>query len=95
MRKAGILMPVASLPSPYLVGDFGEAAYRFADMIKEAGFSIWQVLPLNPLGYGNSPYQCYSSKALDECYISLEALKKEGLIAEQPEKTPTARINYQ
>ena len=95
MRKAGILMPVASLPSPYFVGDFGEAAYRFADMIKEAGFSIWQVLPLNPLGYGNSPYQCYSSKALDECYISLEALKKEGLIAELPQKAPTDRIDYQ
>lgn len=87
-------MPVASLPSPYLVGDFGEAAYRFADMIKEAGFKIWQVLPLNPLGYGNSPYQCYSSKALDECYISLELLYREKLIAALPEKCPTDTIDY-
>ena len=87
-------MPVASLPSPYLVGDFGEAAYRFADKIKEAGFTIWQVLPLNPLGYGNSPYQCYSSKALDECYISLELLYRDRLISELPEKCPTDTIDY-
>ncbi|MBQ9036703.1 MAG: 4-alpha-glucanotransferase [Erysipelotrichaceae bacterium] len=94
MKKAGILMPVASLPSPHYVGDFGNAAYRFADMIKQAGFSIWQVLPLNPLGYGNSPYQCYSSKALDECYVSLELLKRDHLIEKLPETTPTDTIDY-
>ena len=94
MKKAGILMPVASLPSPHYVADFGNAAYRFADMIKQAGFSIWQVLPLNPLGYGNSPYQCYSSKALDECYVSLELLKRDNLIEKLPESTLTDKIDY-
>ena len=56
MRKAGILMPVASLPGRHGCGSFGADAYRFIDLAAKAGFSIWQILPLNPLGYGNSPY---------------------------------------
>ena len=80
MRKAGILMPVASLPSRYGCGDFGPQAYHFAKLLKQAGFSIWQILPLNPLGYGNSPYQPYSSYAMDDLYLSLDLLAKEGLI---------------
>ena len=80
MRKAGILMPVASLPSRYGCGDFGPQAYHFAQLLKQAGFSIWQILPLNPLGYGNSPYQPYSSYAMDDLYLSLDLLAKEGLI---------------
>ena len=69
--KVGILMPVASLPCRFGSGDFGPDAYRFVDDIAKAGFSIWQILPLNPLGYGNSPYQPFSSYAMDEMYISL------------------------
>ena len=80
MRKAGVLLPIASLPSKFGMGDFGPTSYEFVDYVKEAGFKIWQILPLNPLGYGNSPYQPYSSKAMDELYVSLELLKKEGLI---------------
>lgn len=80
MRKAGILMPVASLPSRYGCGDFGPQAYHFAKLLKQAGFSIWQILPLNPLGYGNSPYQPYSSYAMDDLYLSLDMLADEGLI---------------
>ncbi len=95
MRQAGILMPVASLPSPYGVGDFGIEAYRFAERIRETGFSLWQMLPLNPLGYGNSPYQCYSSKAIDECYISPELLKSEKLISRLPERQTAQSIDYQ
>lgn len=79
-RKSGILMPVSSLPSFYGVGDFGETAYEFIDFMKDSGFKIWQILPLNPLGYGNSPYQPYSSKAMDDIYISLDLLIEEGLL---------------
>lgn len=80
MRKAGILMPVASLPDRHGCGTFGKNAYNFIDSMKKAGLSIWQILPLNPLGYGNSPYQPYSSYAMDDLYISLDRLKEEGLI---------------
>ena len=79
-RKSGVLMPISSLPSNHGIGDFGPSSYEFVDLIKEAGFSIWQILPLNPLGYGNSPYQPYSSKAMDDLYISLDFLNDEGLV---------------
>lgn len=85
-RQAGILMPVASLPSSYGVGDFGKEAYAFADHIRRMGFSVWQILPLNPLGYGNSPYQPYSSYAGDPIYISLEKLAEDGLLDEVPKE---------
>lgn len=80
MRKAGILMPVASLPSNYGIGDFGHTSYEFIDLLSQSKVKIWQILPLNPLGYGNSPYQPYSSHAMDELYISLDLLKEDGLI---------------
>lgn len=80
MRKAGILMAVSSLPSSYGIGDFGDECIQFIDYIKACGFKIWQILPLNPVGYGNSPYQAYSSKAISDLYISLDELKKMGLI---------------
>lgn len=83
MNQAGILMPVASIPTAYGIGDFGEASYQFVDLIAKAEFDIWQILPLNPLGFGNSPYQPYSSYAGDEIYISLDLLKKEGLLTEE------------
>ena len=76
MKKAGILMAVSSLPSFYGIGDFGENCLHFIDDLKKCGCHIWQILPLNPLGYGNSPYQAYSSNAMDELYISLDELKK-------------------
>ena len=82
MKKVGVLMPVASLPSNHGVGDFGEYSYEFIDMMSEAGMNIWQMLPLNPLGFGNSPYQPYSSYAGDELYISLDFLVKDGLLDE-------------
>lgn len=75
--KVGILMPVASLPNRFGSGDFGPEAFRFVDDCAKAGFSIWQLLPMNPLGYGNSPYQPFSSYAMDEIYISLDYLAKE------------------
>ena len=82
MKKAGILMPVASLPSPWGIGDFGRYSYEFVDFLAECGVKVWQILPLNPLGFGNSPYQPYSSMAGDELYINLESLKARGLLDE-------------
>ncbi len=79
-RVTGILSPVASLPSRHGIGDFGKESYRFAELSAKAGFRLWQVLPLNPLGYGHSPYQPFSSYAIDELYCDLDALKEEGLI---------------
>ncbi|NLC96905.1 MAG: 4-alpha-glucanotransferase [Erysipelotrichaceae bacterium] len=83
-RRSGVLMPVSALPSNHGIGDFGKTAYEFVDLLKEGGFRIWQILPLNPLGYGNSPYQPYSSKAMDDLYISLDILYEEGLIKKAP-----------
>lgn len=96
-RQAGILMPVASLPSSYGVGDFGKEAYAFADYISRMGFGVWQILPLNPLGYGNSPYQPYSSYAGDPLYISLEKLAEDGLLDEVPEefRKDSPQIDYE
>lgn len=79
-RMAGVLMPVASLPSQDGVGGFGREAYAFVDMLADMGIRIWQLLPLNPLGYGNSPYQPFSSYAGDELYIDLELLEREGYL---------------
>ncbi|MDD6467418.1 MAG: 4-alpha-glucanotransferase [Erysipelotrichaceae bacterium] len=83
-RKAGVLLAVSSLPSNHGIGDFGPSAYEWIDELAKTGAKIWQILPLNPLGYGNSPYQPYSSYAMDECYLSLDLLKKEGLIKKCP-----------
>ena len=97
MRETGILMPVSSLPSRTGVGELGSRAYEFIKLLKENGVSIWQILPLNPVGYGNSPYQPYSSFAGDECYISLDLLYKEGLLEElpQPFHEGESRVDYE
>lgn len=79
-RASGILLHPTSLPGPYGVGDLGDEAYRFADFLIAAGQSLWQVLPLGPTGYGDSPYACYSAFAGNELLISPERLRKEGLI---------------
>lgn len=83
MKKAGILWPLASLNGSHGIGDFGKASYDFIDISKKAGFDMWQILPLNPLGFGNSPYQPYSSYAGDEIYISLDRLYDDGLLEEK------------
>ncbi len=83
-RSAGILCPVSALPSRFGIGDFGAKSYEFVDILKENGFQLWQILPLNPLGYGHSPYQPFSSFALDELYVDLDALAKNGLLKDVP-----------
>lgn len=97
-RAAGILMPVASLPSRQGIGSLGREAYRFVDLLSDMGARIWQILPLNPLGYGNSPYQPFSSFAGDELYIDLGLLAEDGLLRTEPEpfeQTEPERINYE
>lgn len=96
MRKAGILMPVASMPSRHGCGTFGRESFEFIDLLKKAEIGIWQILPLNPLGYGNSPYQPYSSYAMDDIYISLDLLAEQGLIEKAPSYRRRAdRIDYE
>lgn len=86
MREAGILLPLSSLPSNHGIGDMGSYSFELIDLLKTGGFHIWQILPLNPLGFGNSPYQPYSSFAGDEIYISLDELYKDGLLTKRPPK---------
>ena len=97
MRKAGVLMPVSALPSRIGAGELGESAFQFIELLKENLVKIWQILPLNPVGYGNSPYQPYSSCAGDELYISLDALADEGLLKEHPKEFQerATRVDYE
>ena len=91
----GILLPVASLPGKYGIGDFSRNAIKFLDWLKENGYAYWQVLPLNPLGPGNSPYMSTCSEALDERYIDLDDLKRMGLIKRIPKNHPkTNKVDY-
>lgn len=95
-RKAGVLLPISSLPGKYGIGDFGVEAIEAIDIFKAMGFKQLQVLPLNPLGYGNSPYQSYSSYAIDPIYVDLEDLLNRGLITSLPEQVKQASLaDYQ
>lgn len=82
-RSSGILLHPTSFPSRFGVGDLGLEAYRFIDFLKESHQQYWQVLPLGPTGYGNSPYMCYSAMAGNPLLISPEKLLDEGLLAEE------------
>jgi 4-alpha-glucanotransferase len=79
-RSCGVLMHITSLPSPYGIGTFGKEAEKFADWLKEAGQSYWQVLPIGPTGYGDSPYQPFSSFAGNPLMIDLDELVENGYI---------------
>ena len=83
MRKCGVLMPVSSLPSRFGIGGFSKEAYDFVDFLAEGGQSLWQILPLGPTGYGDSPYQSFSTFAGNPYYISLDALIEQGLLTEE------------
>ncbi len=80
MRSCGVLMHITSLPSPYGIGTFGEQAERFVDWLISAGQEYWQVLPVGPTGYGDSPYQSFSTFAGNPLLIDLDDLVKSGLI---------------
>ena len=80
MRESGILMHITSLPGPYGIGTMGKEAYAFVDFLEKAGQSCWQILPLAPTGYGNSPYQSFSSCAGNHYLIDPDTLVREGLL---------------
>lgn len=79
-RSSGILMPMSSLPSPYGIGTMGKAAYEFVDFLKAAGQKYWQLLPMGPTSYGDSPYASFSTFAGNPYFIDLDMLVEEGLL---------------
>ena len=79
-RASGILLPISALPSPYGIGTLGKAAYAFADFLHAAGQKYWQLLPLGPTSYGDSPYQSFSTFAGNPYFIDLDLLAEEGLL---------------
>ena len=83
MRQSGILLPVFSLPSPYGIGCFSDEAKKFIDFLSGSGQSYWQILPLGPTSFGNSPYQSPSSFAGNPYFIDIETLKNDGLLTRQ------------
>ena len=82
MRQSGILLPVTSLPSPYGIGTMGKAAYNWIDFLENAKQSYWQVLPLGPTSFKDSPYQTFSAFAGNPYLIDLDMLVEEGLLEE-------------
>ena len=98
-RSSGILLHPTSLPGPYGIGDFGPESRRFVDFLAAAGQKLWQVLPLGPTGYGESPYQCFSAWAGNPLLISLERLVEQkwldaSALAEAP-KFPEDRVDFE
>ena len=77
-RRCGVLLPVASLPSRYGIGCFSKEAYEFVDFLADSGQSYWQILPLGQTGYGDSPYQSFSTFAGNPYFIDPEALIEAG-----------------
>ena len=82
-REAGILLAISSLPSKYGIGCFSKEAYRFVDWLKEAGQTYWQILPVGPTSYGDSPYQSFSTFAGNPYFICLETLIEEGVLTKE------------
>jgi len=99
VRSSGVLMHISSLPSPYGVGTLGKAAREFADFLVAAGQKSWQMLPICPTGYGDSPYQSYSTFAGNPYFIDLDLLAEDGLLVPEEyqgvdwESAPD-RVNY-
>ena len=83
MRQSGILLHISSLPGPEGIGSMGKNAYQFVDFLKASGMNIWQVLPVSPTGYGESPYQSFSSFAGNPLLIDLDTLRQEGLLRDK------------
>src|SRR5258705_5084697 len=98
-RSSGILLHPTSLPGPFGIGALGPEAYRFVSFLIAAGQSLWQVLPLGPTGYGDSPYACYSAFAGNTLLISPEQLVTEGLLAQSDlqvaESTSLDRVDFE
>jgi 4-alpha-glucanotransferase len=97
-RASGVLLHPTSLPGSHGIGDFGPEAYRFAEFLNSAGQKFWQVLPLNPTGYADSPFQCFSASAGNPLLISLDRLADEGLLSRNDLRSnpvfPVERVDY-
>ena len=96
-HKAGIIMPVSSLPSRYGIGSLGKQAHQFIDFLDATGQTCWQVLPLNPTSYGDSPYQSPASQAGNPYFIDLDLLAQKGLLTKaelDTQKNNSKRIDY-
>lgn len=89
-RSSGVIMHISSLPGKYGIGTFGEEAYKFGDFLKEAGQKYWQILPLGPTSFGDSPYQSFSAFAGNPYFIDFDLLRKDGLL----EKEDYESINF-
>ena len=83
MRRNGMLLPIASLPSPYGIGGFSKEAYEFIDLLEETGQKLWQILPLGPTSYGDSPYQSFSTFAGNPYFIDLDTLAEKGWLTKE------------
>ena len=96
-RKSGVLVHPTSFPGPYGIGDLGPSAYYFINFLEETGQQLWQVLPLGPTGYGDSPYQSFSSFAGQPLIISIDQLMEWKLIEPvdvAPREWEAVCINY-
>ena len=83
MRRNGMLLPIASPPSPYGIGGFSKEAYEFIDLLEETGQKLWQILPLGPTSYGDSPYQSFSTFAGNPYFIDLDTLAEKGWLTKE------------
>jgi 4-alpha-glucanotransferase len=97
-RSSGILLHPTSLPGPYGIGDLGPQAYRFVDWLASTGCKLWQILPLGPTGYGDSPYQCFSAFAGNPYLISPDDLLADGLVTQEDvdllKDLPASSVNF-
>ena len=94
MKEKGILLHISSLPSPYGIGSLGKCAYDFVDFLKETNQNYWQVLPLGPTSYGDSPYQSFSSFAGNPYFIDLDILGDKGLLTKEEIEKETVDKEY-
>ena len=96
MRESGILLHISSIPSEYGIGSLGKNAYKFVDFLKKSGQKIWQILPIGPTSYGDSPYQSLSAYAGNPYFIDLEMLVEDGLLSNDdlPYKKEVKRVDY-
>ena len=97
-RQSGVVMPIFSLPSPYGIGTLGKCAYDFVDQLVTAKQKYWQILPLGHTGFGDSPYQCFSTVAGNPYFIDLDMLVQEGLLKQHDlvdlESASSEKIDY-
>lgn len=97
-RSSGILLHPSSLPGPYGIGDLGPQSFRFVDWLSSTGCKLWQILPLGPTGYGDSPYQCFSAFAGNPYLLSPDDLLADGLVTESDldelKSLPASRVDF-